>query len=190
MPFPERRASWIKRAVGNKSMAHYISEEKGLFRSSATPDQVHHIYPESLLLEEGQMDPNNSPAIPLGKEEHIGHGFVPNGGGRGRIAHAFEPGHSFHPDVAQAVYDYRDGNKKAFAELRVAHRDKAKRGEKLTNTDWATDEWYREKTSEIIFKYIREHPEDPPPKTKPHKNFKRKHWSDIFLGLRSYSEDE
>ena len=190
MPFPENRRLWLRRAFGGKSMEYTISEKAGLKRSNLPIEEIHHIDPESKLLFDGSQDPNRSDPLPLTKKEHRGLGLVSDDGKTRRLALPFERGHSFHPDIGQALEDYRHGDKKAFKKATDIHREKATQGKRITNTDEATDEWYREQSLLEIQKYARNHPEDPVPKVRNHLKFKKKNWWDIFTGERKYEEDD
>jgi len=192
MPFPEKLAKWYIRASGGRSLDYTYSERRGFSRSNNQAQQVHHIEPESMLLEQGIIDPNTSPALPLHKEEHVGLGFTRDEDhcGMGRQAIIFEPGHSFHPDMGQALYQYRDGDKQAFKKAAHEHVVQAQNGVSITNSDCGADQWLSEQAQNEQWIYHLEHADDPKPDIKPNKKFVRKSWTDIYIGTRSYPKDE
>lgn len=184
LPFPEKLRKWYIRAVGNQSVAHTYDEKRGFVRSKVTENlHVHHIDEEAKLLEDGSLDPNHADALVLGRNEHVGHGVIyDRKTNQKRIAHPFEKGHSFHPEMGKARVLYRRGDKQAFKKAAREYQKRAKSGEDISNSDRGANDFYRAQMKRLTDKYQREHPEDPKPKVKSHKNFKKKHWWDEFFG--------
>ncbi len=185
MPFPKPIRDWWVRVWGGQSGAEYYDEQNGWTRSGQEGQQVHHIRPESELIEHG-LDPDHTPAIPLSQDEHVGSGtdFFGNVFGWG------ERGHSMHPDMGQAREEYRKGDKEAFTKTARQHHVKARRGEKIVNTDEQLDGYLTQQAQDRATQYVQEHPDDPKPEVHHRKPQERKHWTDIFFGTREYREDE
>lgn len=185
MPFPKPIRDWWIRVWGGESGSVVYSEKRGWFRSGRPADQVHHIRPESELIEQG-LDPDQTPAIPLSQDEHVGRGVdffgndIPFG----------EYGHSMHPDMGQAREEYRKGDKEAFTKAAKKHHQRAKKGEKIVNTDEQLDGWLTQQAEDMARRYVQENPDDPKPVVKHRNPTIRKNWTDIFFGTRSYPEDE
>lgn len=185
MPFPKPIRDWWIRVWGGQSGAEYYTERGGWQRSQQGADQVHHIRPESELIEQG-LDPDRTPAIPLSQEEHVGSGidFFGNVHGWGEV------GHSMHPDMGQAREQYRKGDKDAFKKAAKEHHKKARSGQKIVNTDEQLDGYLTQEAQDRAARYVLEHPEDPKPQVHHRVSKPKSHWTDIFLGNRSYPEDE
>lgn len=184
MPFPKSIRDWWVRVWGGQSGDVYYDETTGWTRSQEPGQEVHHIIPESELKSRGQ-NPDNTPAIPLSRGEHSGRGRNERGG----IIPFGQKGHSMHPDMGEAREQYREGDKKAFEKAARRHKEKARRGQKIVNTDEQLDGWLTEQAKEKSWIYRLLHPEDPPP-TVIHRNNDTEHWTDVYYGTRSYPEDE
>ncbi len=184
MPFPKSIRDWWVRVWGGQSGAEYYEEGTGWVRSDEPADQVHHITPESELIERG-MNPDQTPAIPLSRSEHVGRGEDTEGDFIGWG----QRGHSMHPDMGEALDQYRQGDKDAFKKAARVHHKKAQRGEKVVNTDEQLDGWLTQQAQDRASQYVQDNPDDPKPEVH-HRNQKRSHWSDIFFGTRSHEEDE
>ena len=175
MPFPERLAHWYKRAADNRCQAVLYSEEYGFKRCKNPAEQVHHIEPESWVLEGNEEfnNPNKSHALALCKDHHSGDEGI-----------LFEGG-SFHPDMGQALKDYRNGDKESFKKAAHNHHEMSKEGVVFWNNE--SDEYYKYQTEIIQQRYMADHPEDPKPEITDHKDQKpKKHWYDHFFN----GEDE
>lgn len=95
-----------------------------------------------------------------------------------------------HPDMHQALIQYRGGDKDSFKKMAHTHVERAQRGLPISNYDAGARQYYTEKMERLIQIYVREHPEDPRPEVKPHQRYVKMHWTDIPLGIRVYKEDE
>mgnify|MGYP001611535532 CR=1 FL=1 len=165
------------------------SEKLGVHRSPQPAEQVHHIIPESQMIEEGH-DPDTAPAIVLSKREHVGKGRVRDSEGE-REAVFMELGHSYHPDMGDALEAYRNGDEDAFKKAARKHIETIREGGKVVNTDDQTDEFLQTWVNAIETSYIIEHPEDPKPVIHHKKPRGRApSWWDIICGKRGYPEDE
>lgn len=171
MPFAESVRSFWMRVAGGQCQARYYTEEEGIVQCMSPADEVHHIIPASQLLVEG-LNPNDAVGLPLCRDHHRGLSDEP----------MFDPDQSFHPDMGQALEDYRAGNKNAFREASELHHELALLGERITNGDWTTDEYYLQGMEMMAVQFLLEHPEE----VKPHSNaglkniMEPKHWYDLW----------
>lgn len=100
-------------------------------------------------------------------------------------------GYSFHPDIGEAYQRYRQGDKDAFKKAVQGHKDKAVRGERIVEGDGREDQALIDMIQIRTQRYIQRTGDRPPESKIKEKNLaKKRHWTDIPLGLRSYPEDE
>lgn len=116
---------------------------------------MHHIEPEGWILAGNSdiADPNNAPAIGLCEDHHD----------------------SKHPDRIEAKKKYREGNKKAFAEMGKQHHEMAQQGIIYWNND--TDESMLERSQEEQMNYVM-NGGDKRPTIKRRTPIKKKRWYD------------
>jgi hypothetical protein len=158
------------RVAGNDCQARFYTEENGIQRCQNPAQEVHHIIPESQLLYNGQ-NPNETVGLPVCKFHHRNPSDAP----------MFSPDSNFHPDMGNALDEYRQGNKNAFSEAAEEHRRKVQAGERFVNGDWTTDEYYTQGMLGLANRYLQQHPDDPKPEARRHKNqMKPRKWYDVF----------
>ncbi len=183
MPFPEKMAHWIQRAGGNKCQVVFWDEKRDQWKQCGNESEhSHHVIPESALLYEGK-DPNNSDGIGACKFHHVGPGNADDNT-------PFTGDFSFHPDMGQALIEYRAGDKESFKKAAKKHIEAVKKGEHFWGGDEQTDGYYLDHARQMVYQYSMDHPEDPKPTTREHPKRTHKHWADIYFGKRSYPEDE
>jgi len=168
MPFPKELAQWVKRSQDNQCIAVHYSEEQGFIRCPNPVEHVHHIEPESWVLHgnEDFFDPNQSTAAGLCKDDHK----------------------AKHPDLKETYEAFRHGAKDAFKTMAHNHSRLSSEGVVYWNSDG--DESLRQRVRETQMMYAVKHQEDKKPKVLEHPKTKRTQWTDIFLGVRTYPEDE
>lgn len=189
MPFPTKERAFQLRAQGNKCQTMIYTEAQGYHICGSTKDlELDHLYPESQLIVEGQLDPNHSPGIVRCQRHHTGFGIVYEHGVK-QIAPAGSPEWSRHPDMGQALISYRNGDKDAFKNAAKKHVVAAERGLRITNDDVRFTESEVARVQEMNVRHVITTGERVPV-VRNHGKFTLKHWSDIFFGTRSHKEDE
>ena len=156
-----------------RCQARFLTENQGLVQCANFAQEVHHITPESWCIENG-VDPNAQVGLPLCRQHHRGLGDPV-------IGDLMEPNGCFHPDMNQALIDYRNGNKDAFREAAHQHHLMAQSGERIVNGDWTTDEFYAQIMLGLATQYLAEHPDDPKPETRTRRKvMEPKKWYDVW----------
>lgn len=170
MAFKENVKQWWKRVGGNGDAeqasceARIYSEQHGFRKCGARPVEIHHIDPESKLIEEGQ-NPNGAVGLPLCRQHHRGRG----------IDLPYEANSTMHNDMGEAHEAYRRGDKDAYKKASRRHHEMVRRGERITGGDEGSDRTYTDLMERKAMRYVLEHPEDKKPEVKP---TRRKHWTD------------
>ena len=142
------------------------------------------------MIEKG-FNPDISPSMPLGKNEHVGPGTVLDPEtGELRMAGYGERAYSCHPDIYNALTDYQAGDADAFKKAAKKHIEAARNGESILNADPQLQGYLVEKAEEREMKYALEHPEDPMPVIKHRNKSPGASFWDIFTGKRGYEEDQ
>lgn len=166
--FPKRVRDWWMRVGNYQCQVEIYTEQKGFFNCGLPAEHVHHIIPESQLLEDGE-EPNNSVGLPACKFHHVGRGNEDEN-------MPFSGDFSFHPDIGEAYELYRHGDASAFKRAAIHHQEAAQQGERFWGGDEGTDEHYLQKMQDLAWVYESEHPDDPKPDVKPHLRFQKKGW--------------
>lgn len=192
MPFPSKERSFQIEAQGGICQTMVYKESTGWHPCGSTDHlEVDHLFPESGLIYSGELDPNTSPAIVRCKKHHTGQGMTrdEDNAGYGRLASYGEPEWSRHPDMYNALLQYREGDKDAFRKCAAQHRVEASHGIRITNDDLGVTLYERNRVRDMVQEFVTMTGEQAP-HTKPHKAFVRKSWTDIYMGTRSYPQDE
>lgn len=168
MPFPKKARNFWMRVAGDKCQTMVYDERHGWRTCDRPAEEVDHIIPEKYQLEQGD-DPNNSVGMPRCKTHHVSDGRVwDEEDNEWRTASWGEWEWSKHPDVAEALEQYRAGNADAFQQLGIRHAKAAKEGEHYWNTDEATDAWETERMLELAQRLGEKRPS-----VKPHARVKK-----------------
>ena len=190
MAYPERKRLWDMRSSGGKSVLEVYTEKDGWKPSGNRAEQDHHAIPESEMIEKG-FNPDISPSMPLGRNEHVGPGTILDPEtGELRMAGYGERAYSCHPDIYNALTDYQAGDADAFKKAAKKHIEAARNGESILNADPQLQGYLVEKAEEREMKYALEHPEDPMPVIKHRNKSPGASFWDIFTGKRGYEEDQ
>lgn len=149
MPFRTReRNEWIEIANGQCQADFWVGE---VLKHCALPaEHVHHIIPESECKARG-LDPNATVGLPLCAAHHVGKSY--------EVSDVqWEPHSVMHPDMNEALREYRAGDKEAFKKAASGHHRVVETGideyvPRFTAGDWESDEYYTLKMLELKLKF-------------------------------------
>lgn len=181
MPFPEKVRLFDLAAQGYRCQTLiYKNDQVGWTVCGSRKDlEDDHIYPESELLYLGTEDPSTTYGIIRCQQHHTGQGIAHDDDGTIYIAPYGSPEWSRHPDMGQALIDYRNGDKKAFLVCGRQHHIAAQQHIPITNDTWAIREKERLRVQELSTRYTQKtgivRPEIH------HKKFVKKHWYDVYF---------
>ena len=182
MPFPESIRRWALSVTDGRCITSVYYEKTGYTICGRPAEEVDHSPPESVMIFEGRDPHNESTPIPRCKNCHTGSGVVSDEN-ETYLAGFGEDGWAKHPEIFNALEEYRRGDKNAFKKAVQGHRDAVERGERFWNEDWQCDEFEVE-----IFNRMAHEKGIPRPEVKPHKSVRRKHWTDGWFGA-NYKDD-
>lgn len=145
MPFGKKeREFWMEAAGGKCQYEFFVGDV--LVSCSQDAAEVHHIMAASSRILAG-LDPNTTTGLPLCKQHHRGVGTP-------TVGDVFEPDGCFHPDMNQALIDYRGGNQNSFRQAAANHVEIARNGNRVCAGDWQTDEYYTQKMDSLAQAYL------------------------------------
>lgn len=168
--FNKRVRDWWMRVADYECQTQVYTERAGYTICGREAREVDHIIPESVLIEMG-VDPNTGFAMPRCVAHHRSRGIA--SGGR-RLAEYGEPNWSKHPDMGDALAQYRLGDPDAFKKAVREHREATARGERFWNSDEGVDQFEIDWMKQMAYEYVMR-TGDRRPRVKPHPAF-RKRW--------------
>lgn len=145
MPFSERVRNWAKEVAGGKCQTMVYTEEHGWQPCGRDAQEIDHNPPESYLIYHHLDRDNAATPVVRCKMHHTGQGLTQGDDGELEEAGYGEFTFSKHPDIYQALEDYRAGDKNAFKKAAKKHQEAVENGENFTNTDWQIDEYEKER---------------------------------------------